>query len=53
MRKSCCGIKQKPRRLLGACCVLIGSVILLLCAPSWLTAVLIAGTLILLGARLL
>ncbi len=53
MRKSCGGMKQKPRRVLGACCVLIGSIILLLFAPSWLTAVLIAGVLILLGARLL
>ena len=51
-----CGCRRPqcgPRIVIGAVCLLIALLLVLLCAPGWFTALLIAALLFVLGVQLL
>ncbi|MDO4571904.1 MAG: hypothetical protein Q4C13_00940 [Clostridia bacterium] len=51
MKRRWCRCGFKP--VLGVCCILLALLILLICAPSWLVAVIISMLLLALGFWLL
>jgi len=50
---ACCGRNSKQQLFIGIGCILAAFLLLLLCAPPWFVALLVAGLLVLLGVWLI
>lgn len=50
---ACCGKNSKQQLFIGIGCIIAAFLLLLLCAPPWFVALLVAGLLVLLGVWLI